>query len=115
MTALPQALNPFRKQDGEQRISVSLVIDCDGQEFRARDEYRKGIWNSVGSALNIEKHELNAEELKRLWLRRDYFSLIEKNLNNYFLLNNGNASKTNSKTNTGFPEAFFEKFGLNFS
>ncbi len=78
MTALPQALNPFRKQDGEQRISVSLVIDCDGQEFRARDEYRKGIWNSVGSALNIEKHELNAEELKRLWLRRDYFSLIEK-------------------------------------
>jgi len=75
LTAMPQALNQFRKSDPS--IKLYLVVQDDEVVFMERD--KKGDLRSVEHLYNIEHQEkVNKTVKNRLWLERDYCSLLER-------------------------------------
>ena len=76
LTALPQALNPFRKS--EPTTSVFLMYDPDVESciFIEKDEQGHPI--NRQNILQISQKGINKNLEKRLWLQRDYGNLLEQ-------------------------------------
>jgi CRISPR-associated endonuclease/helicase Cas3 len=76
MTAVPQMYVRFR--EGNPQVPVYLVpTGEDGTfKFAEKDDFGKPVIRE--NLYNIERHELTEKERKRLWLQRDYPSLLEK-------------------------------------
>jgi len=75
LTAMPQVLTQFRKSAPS--IRLILVFQDDGLEFMERDN--NGEIRKVESIYNIKHQEKIDKTVKnRLWLERDYCSLLEE-------------------------------------
>ncbi len=76
LTALPQALTPFRK--GEPTTKVFLMYEPDDEccVFIEKDE--KGHPINRENILQIHQQGISKRQEKRLWLKRDYGELLEK-------------------------------------
>lgn len=73
MTALPQQFNRFR--NSAPGLNLYRVINEQGQEiFKVYDQ--KSGWVEVEKLLGIAHQPLNEQRLERLWLVRDYITLI---------------------------------------
>jgi CRISPR-associated endonuclease/helicase Cas3 len=75
LTAMPQSMSQFRESDPS--IKLHLVFQDDKVVFMERD--KKGEFLSVEHLYNI-KHREDTDEMVnyRLWLERDYRSLLEQ-------------------------------------
>jgi CRISPR-associated endonuclease/helicase Cas3 len=76
LTALPQALNPFRKS--EPNTKVFLMYDPDEERcvFIEKDEQGHPIDRE--NILQIHQQGISKSHENRLWLRRDYGKLLEQ-------------------------------------
>ncbi len=75
LTALPQALNPFRK--GEPTTKVFLMYDPDdSRELFFVEKNERGQAIDRENILRIQRTDISPEQKKRLWLWRDYKSLL---------------------------------------
>jgi len=76
LTALPQVLNPFRK--GEPTTKVFLMYEPDEERciFIEKDEQGHPI--NRENILQIRHQGISENQLKRLWLKRDYGELLEQ-------------------------------------
>ncbi|MBT4838573.1 MAG: type I-F CRISPR-associated helicase Cas3 [Methylococcales bacterium] len=74
LTALPQILNPFRKS--EPTTKLFLMLDEGETIFIEKD--KKGFPVKREGILSIERKAINTEIRSKLWLERDYQSIIEK-------------------------------------
>ncbi|WP_281648860.1 type I-F CRISPR-associated helicase Cas3f [Parendozoicomonas sp. Alg238-R29] len=70
LTAVPQALTPFR--DGPPSMKVFLVYDNELDTCRFCEKDKDGWMIDREAALNIQRTQLSAEAENRLWLKRDY-------------------------------------------
>ena len=76
MTALPQQFNPFR--GGEAGLNLYRVLDeKKGPIFKVYDAVKK-LWVSVEQELGIENNSFPEVLSQRLWLVRDYETLIQQ-------------------------------------
>ena len=76
LTALPQALTPFRKS--EPSLKVFLVFDEDHQESKFCEKDEQGYTIDREKILNIQRVGLNEQARRRLWLIRDFDGSCEK-------------------------------------
>jgi CRISPR-associated endonuclease/helicase Cas3 len=74
LTAIPQILIKFRGFNQEKLLY--LVPDDQGWVFAEKDPL--GNANPVEICYNIKQEDLTKNELERLWLKRDYETLLEK-------------------------------------
>lgn len=81
LTALPQALNPFRKSDPTTNIFRMYDPDEDLFYFIEKDEWGHPVRRD--GILQIADRELNQNEQNRLWLFRDYRKLLEQQAEQY--------------------------------
>ncbi len=81
LTALPQALNPFRKS--EPTTKVFLMYDPDDERcvFIEKDEQGHPIDRE--NILQIQHYDISEKQAKRLWLQRDYKKLLEQYAGKY--------------------------------
>jgi CRISPR-associated endonuclease/helicase Cas3 len=70
LTALPQALAPFRKS--EPSLKVFLVFDGEHQQSQFCEKNEQGYAIEREQVLNIQRKVLSEREKKRLWLTRDF-------------------------------------------
>lgn len=70
LTALPQALAPFRQS--QTTLKVFLVFDEDKHQNRFCEKNEKGFPVDRESILNIKRIELRPEAQSRLWLMRSF-------------------------------------------
>ncbi|BBN83871.1 type I-F CRISPR-associated helicase Cas3 [Pseudoalteromonas sp. A25] len=70
LTALPQALTPFRK--GAPNVKTYLVFDQYQQRSRFCEKDPQGRAIDREEILNIKRIALSAHQLQRLWLVRDF-------------------------------------------
>ncbi len=76
LTALPQALNPFRK--GEPTTKVFLMYETDEERCFFIEKDEKGHPVNRQNILQIDHQRLNKSQADRLWLKRDYEKLLEQ-------------------------------------
>lgn len=76
LTALPQALNPFRKSEPTTKVFRMYEPDNDSFVFIEKDE--KGQPIDREAILKIHPRDINESQEKRLWLKRDYGELLEQ-------------------------------------
>jgi len=76
LTALPQALNPFRKS--EPTTSVFLMYDPDEERCLFIEKDDQGHPIDRENILQIHRHGISNSHEKRLWLKRDYGKLLEQ-------------------------------------
>jgi len=76
LTALPQALNPFRKS--EQTTSVFLMYDPDEDRCLFIEKDEEGHPIDRENILQIHQQGISSSHEKRLWLKRDYEELLEQ-------------------------------------
>lgn len=72
LTALPQTFNPFRESSPS--IQLYAVVRDSKISFCERDDY--GHYVNRTAMYNIHSIELNPIEKQRLWLSRDYLSIL---------------------------------------
>jgi CRISPR-associated endonuclease/helicase Cas3 len=70
LTALPQALAPFRKS--EPSLKVFLVFDSNQQVSQFCEKDEQGYAIERERTLNIQRITLNEQAQQRLWLTRDF-------------------------------------------
>jgi CRISPR-associated endonuclease/helicase Cas3 len=70
LTALPQALAPFRKS--EPSLKVFLVFDANQQVSRFCEKDEQGYAIEREKILNIQRITLSEQAQQRLWLTRDF-------------------------------------------
>jgi CRISPR-associated endonuclease/helicase Cas3 len=70
LTALPQALAPFRKS--EPSLKVFLVFDANQQFSRFCEKDEQGYAIEREGTLNIQRITLSEQAQQRLWLTRDF-------------------------------------------
>jgi CRISPR-associated endonuclease/helicase Cas3 len=70
LTALPQALAPFRKS--EPSLKVFLVFDGEQQQSHFCEKNEQGYAIEREQVLNIQRKVLSEQEKRRLWLTRDF-------------------------------------------
>ena len=70
LTALPQALAPFRKS--EPSLKVFLVFNANQQVSRFCEKDEQGYAIERERTLNIQRITLSEQAQKRLWLTRDF-------------------------------------------
>uniref|UniRef100_UPI00402B1CC4 type I-F CRISPR-associated helicase Cas3f n=1 Tax=Methylomonas sp. PHL2-19 TaxID=3438878 RepID=UPI00402B1CC4 len=75
LTALPQRLKPFRRQDPQQTLFD--VPDQDG-EFRFVEKLPQGGINPIENSYKIQRVALTSLEQQRWWLWHDYSELLEE-------------------------------------
>jgi CRISPR-associated endonuclease/helicase Cas3 len=73
LTAIPQQLNRFR--ESEPVIKLYLFYDDGELYFVEKDD--KGMPNKVETLYGIKHDKLDGNSVNRLWLRRDYVTLLE--------------------------------------
>ncbi len=74
LTALPQQLTPFRKS--QKQRSLYLVLKKEEWVFVEKDDKNK-LTDIVEGLYKIMSAEINNDNQQRLWLPRDYVSLLE--------------------------------------
>ena len=74
LTALPQYFKCFRKS--EPSVQIYLLKKDRTIQFYQRDDH--GKFNAIERTLNIKHQPMNSELQKRLWLQRDYESLLSQ-------------------------------------
>ncbi|WP_435550583.1 type I-F CRISPR-associated helicase Cas3f [Desulfobacterium sp. N47] len=74
LTALPQALNPFRK--GEPNIKVFLMYDSDKESCVFVEKDEQGYPINRENILQIHHQGISKKQESRLWLKRDYNELL---------------------------------------
>lgn len=78
LTALPQILSPFRKQ----QLEVMLYLVCDGDHFYFAEKDRQGKpvkrGNLYNITYNINKVDNIIQNSGRFWLKRDYKNCLNK-------------------------------------
>ena len=73
LTAIPQQINQFRKS--QPTIKLYLLYDDGKLTFVEKDD--KGKPNKVETLYGIKHDNLDGKTTNRLWLQRDYVSLLE--------------------------------------
>ena len=76
LTALPQALNPFRKSEPTIKVFLMYEPDNDSLVFIEKDENGQPV--NRKEILQIRKLNDNESHEERLWLKRDYRELLEQ-------------------------------------
>lgn len=76
LTALPQALNPFRKS--EPTTNVFLMYDQDEERSLFIEKDEQGHPIDRENILQIHQRGIRKSHEKRLWLKRDYGKLLEQ-------------------------------------
>jgi CRISPR-associated endonuclease/helicase Cas3 len=76
LTALPQALNPFRKS--EPYTKVFLMYDPDEARYIFIEKDEQGHPIDRENILQIHQQGISNSHKKRLWLKRDYGELLEQ-------------------------------------
>ncbi|MFC1851706.1 type I-F CRISPR-associated helicase Cas3f [candidate division CSSED10-310 bacterium] len=76
LTALPQALNPFRKN--EQTTNLFLMYEQDGDRCIFVEKDEQGYPINREGILQIRHRETGTEKEKAFWLQRDYKKLLEQ-------------------------------------
>jgi len=76
LTALPQALNPFRKS--EPTTNVFLMYDPDEERCLFIEKDEQGHPIDRENILQIHQQGISNSHEKRLWLKRDYGELLEQ-------------------------------------
>lgn len=76
LTALPQHLNPFRKTEKSTNVFLTYNEDKDSCFFAEKDDSGDPIDRE--DILQIQRSELSNDEQKKLWLIRDYQSLLDE-------------------------------------
>ena len=76
LTALPQALNPFRKSEPTTNVFLMYDPDEDRCVFIEKDEQGHPIDRE--NILQIHQQGISKSHEKRLWLKRDYGKLLEQ-------------------------------------
>ena len=76
LTALPQALNPFRKSEPTTKVFRMYEPDDDSFVFVEKDDQGWPINREV--ILQIHPKDTNENQGNRLWLKRDYGKLLEQ-------------------------------------
>ena len=76
LTALPQALNPFRK--GEPTTKIFLMYEPDGDRYIFIEKDEQGHPINREKILNISHQGISKNQEKRLWLKRDYGVRLEQ-------------------------------------
>ncbi|MEW6587348.1 MAG: type I-F CRISPR-associated helicase Cas3, partial [Nitrospirota bacterium] len=76
LTALPQALNPFRKSEPTKKVFLMYDPEEEGCVFIEKDE--QGYPVDRQNILQIRHHGISNNQEKRLWLKRDYDKLLQQ-------------------------------------
>ncbi len=76
LTALPQLLTSFRKNEGEEQ-TLFLIPEKDGG-FSFREKDKEGNPVSVNEGCRIVRKEISEEFRKKLWLHQDYDDLLQQ-------------------------------------
>jgi len=76
LTALPQALNPFRKSELTTKVFLMYKPDKDRCVFIEKDEQGHPIVRE--NILQIRQQGISKKQEKKLWLQRDYGKLLER-------------------------------------
>jgi CRISPR-associated endonuclease/helicase Cas3 len=85
VTGLPQAIVRFRYNNEEERILYLLPENDDNFDFYEKGANDQGepVKNPIRNTLGINVEDLSENEIKRLWIYRDYKKLFEENVQNY--------------------------------
>jgi len=81
LTALPQALNPFRKSEPTTKVFLMYEPDDERCVFIEKDE--KGYPINRENILQIHQQGISKKQEKRLWLKRDYQNLLAQYAEQY--------------------------------
>jgi CRISPR-associated endonuclease/helicase Cas3 len=82
LTALPQILNPFRKSEASRNLFLAYNAQENCCYFTEKDEAGKPLMDidyqpiNREKILNITRVQLTENEMKNLWLQRDYQSVL---------------------------------------
>ncbi|WP_299491056.1 type I-F CRISPR-associated helicase Cas3f [uncultured Shewanella sp.] len=98
LTALPQALAPFRQSEASVNLFLFYNADYDACYFTQKDEAGKPLLDETHQAinregiLNITHVPLTRLEKNNLWFERDYQSLLSNYQDNEWLKTKGQVS-----------------------
>lgn len=76
LTALPQALNPFRKSEPTTKVFLMYEPDDERCVFIEKDE--RGYPIIREGVLQIRQQGISKDQEKRLWLERDFKKMLEQ-------------------------------------
>lgn len=81
VTGIPQNTVKFRDND-EKKITLYLLPDNDNN-FNFYEKRDNGTRNPISETFDIETEVLDKDDIKRLWIYRDYEKLFKENVENY--------------------------------
>lgn len=81
LTALPQALNPFRKS--EPTTSIFYMYDPAKEKCVFHQKDKDGHPVNTENILQITRGDINENQKNRLWLERDYIEILERYSRNF--------------------------------
>jgi CRISPR-associated endonuclease/helicase Cas3 len=77
LTALPQQLSPFRKQDNHQNL---YLIPDEKRGWALVEKTPQGDTKQIEELYKIDYHEADEQLINKLWLYRDYAELLEQQI-----------------------------------